>query len=152
MESITTTESHLFELQVDHNGSAYLKETAKWAKFMSIMGFIFCGLFVLVALFAGTFLSAAFSSFGAAGSAMGGAMVSVLYIAIALIYFFPCLYLFNFATKMQTALRNNDQELMNVSFKNLKSCYRFMGILMIIGLGFWALGIIAVVLGGTMRG
>jgi hypothetical protein len=152
----TTTES-LFELHVDHNGSAYLKETARWAKFMAILGFVFCILYVLAALFAGS-LIARLSSLGGTGMGasagaglIGGGILSVIYILGALLYFFPCLYTYNFAAKMQTALRNNDQEQLNLSFRNLKSCYRFMGILMIIALGFGILGVIGGLAGLAMR-
>lgn len=152
MES--TTES-LFELHVDHNGSAYLKETARWAKFMAILGFIFCAFYVLVALFAGSFM-ARLSTLGGGGAAtgagmIGGGLITVIYILIAVLYFFPCLYLYNFAAKMQTALRSNDQDQLNLSFRNLKSCYRYMGILMIIALGLIALGCIFAVIGLAMR-
>ncbi|HSI90761.1 MAG TPA: hypothetical protein VK927_06555, partial [Adhaeribacter sp.] len=34
----------------------YLLETAKWGKFLGIVGYIFVGLLVLTAIFAGTFL------------------------------------------------------------------------------------------------
>ena len=143
------TESHLFDLQVDHNVSAYLGETARWAKFMAILGFIFCALFVLIALFAGTFIAASLGRMGggAAGTGYLGGMVSFIYIAFGLLYFFPCLYLYNFASKMQVALRNNDQNQLTQSFRNLKSCYRFVGILMIICLSLWAL---ALILGGII--
>ena len=146
MES--TNVSNLFELQVDHNGSAHLKEAARWAKFLAVLGFIVCGLMVVGALFAGTIM-AAFSSLTPGGSAgaIGGAFVSIVYILCALLYFFPCLYLYNFGAKMQVALRANDQEQLNLSFKNIKSYYRFIGILTIIGLGFMVLGLIFFLIG-----
>jgi hypothetical protein len=144
MES--TNVSNLFELQVDHNGSAYLKETARWAKFLAVLGFIFCGLFVVFALFAGT-LMATFSSLAPGAGIRGGAFISIMYILCALLYFFPCLYLYNFGAKMQIALRANDQEQLNLSFKNVKSYFRFIGILTIIALGFMALGLIVAVIG-----
>jgi hypothetical protein len=124
----------LFELQVDHNISAYLKETARWAKFLAILGFIFCGLMVLVALFAGSFIAAILSLGGGAAAGMGymGGVVSFLYIVMALLSFFPCLYLYNFASRMQMALRSNDQEQLTKSFRNLKSCYRYIGIFTVI--------------------
>jgi len=140
------TGSNLFELQVDHLATAYLGETARWAKFLAIVGFVFCGLLALVALFAGTIFSTAMSAFGGGGvSFMGGAALTIIYLLLALLYFFPCLYLFKFASKMQVALRNNDQQQLGESFRNLKSCYRYLGILMIIILGFYAL---AIVVGG----
>jgi len=153
MES--TNERNLFDLQIDHNGSAFLKEAAKWAKFLGIMGFIFCAIFALIGLFAGSVMSAAFSSMGPAGASFkgGGVLVSILYVGLAVLCFFPYLYLYNFAGKMQTALRANDQDQLNLSFRNLRSYLRFVGILTIIGLCFMALCIIIGIIGAatTMR-
>jgi hypothetical protein len=153
------TQAPLFELQVDHQASAYLGDTARWAKFMAIVGFIMCGLIVLIAIFAGSIFATVFSRFGSESGASGmsglgsaGAVaISIVYILIALLYFFPCLYLYNFASKMQTALRSNDQEQLNQSFKNLKACYRFVGVLMIIYLGFIALAIIFGIIGAAFH-
>jgi len=134
--------NNLFELHVDHNGSSFLREIAKWSKFLSIVGFVMIGLMLLVILFAGSSMATMFSA--TAGEA--GKLVGMIYIgviaAIMLIYFFPCLYLFRFSTKMQVALRNNDQDTLNASFENLKSCFKFMGIFMIIILSIYALAFV----------
>ncbi len=143
-----TTNMNLFELQIDHQAAGYLGETAKWTKFLSILGFIFCGLIVLIAIFFGSFFSSSFLGKYGQGGAIGGmgsglgVVVIVIYVLLALFYFFPCLYLFNFSNKMQMALRNNDQAQLNLSFKNLKSCFKFWGIFTIIILSFYALAII----------
>jgi hypothetical protein len=148
----TNVTSSLFELQVDHESTAHLKEAARWAKFLAIVGFIFCGLFVIFGLFAGALIGRMYSSMGVAqAGGMGGGFFSILYILIALLYFFPCLYTFNFAKKMKVALAANDQTQLNQSFKNLKACYRFLGILMIICLSFWSLAIIFAVIGAAFR-
>ncbi|MET0243960.1 MAG: DUF5362 family protein [Flavitalea sp.] len=132
----------LFELQVDHQSTAFLRETAKWAKFLAIVGFIFIGLIVIVVVFAGSMLGAAMSTaYGTAGSAVGSFQV-ILLVAMVLIYFFPTLFLYRFASRMQVALRNNDQVTLNSSFESLKSCFKFMGILMIIILSFYALALV----------
>lgn len=148
------TNQNLFDLQIDHQSNSYLGEAAKWGKFLAIMGFILCGLLVVIALFAGTLMASMMSGFGgneaaATGAAMGGGIITFVYIVFALVYFFPCLYLFNFSSKMQAALRSNQQETLNTSFRNLKSCFKFMGILMIIMLAFWALGIIIAIGAGV---
>ena len=149
MESNT---SSLFELQVDHDASTYLKETARWAKFLGIMGFIGCGLCVIGGLVLAATTSGALGGLGATGfGVMSGAGIAIVYIVLALLYFFPCLYLFNFASKMQLAIRSNDQGQLNQSFKNLKSCFRFLGILTIIVLGLWGLGIIIAIIGSVFR-
>jgi hypothetical protein len=44
---------------------------------------------------------------------------------------------------MPTAIKKNDQLLVNEAFKNLRSCFRFWGILALIILGFYAIAIIA---------
>lgn len=147
-------DQNLFELQVDQQSISFLGETARWAKFLSIVGFVLCGLMIVFAVFAGSILAtiARLNNTDALGSTMGigGAFISVIYIVIALLYFFPCLYLFNFSTKMQLALRNNDQTNLNVAFGNLKSCFKFVGILTIIFLSFYLLGTIVVVSVTTM--
>ena len=41
---------NLFDLQITPESSHYLSETAKWSRFLSIIGFIFCGLLIVVAI------------------------------------------------------------------------------------------------------
>ncbi|THU38080.1 hypothetical protein FAM09_15455 [Niastella caeni] len=143
------TESNLFELQIDHENMRYLGETAKWAKFLSIVGFVMCGLLVIAALFAGSLLS----SFSPLGGTMGasGLLVTIIYIGGALLYFFPCLYMFNFARKMQMAMNNNDQSTLNASFSNLKSSFKFVGILTIVILSIYLLLILIALIVGLSR-
>lgn len=146
----TNTNENLFELQLDQQSISYMGETARWAKFLSIVGFVMCGIMILFALFFGSIIST-FSKLGGADVLSGAERVgytfgvTVVYIVIALLFFFPCLYLFNFAAKMQMALRNNDQINLNTAFGNLKSCFKFVGILTIIILSFYLLGTIVVV-------
>src|SRR5687768_16707413 len=109
----------LFELQIDHQASSFLRETAKWSKFLAIIGFIFIGLVLLILVLAGAGMSSALGS--TYGAALSGVAGTVLLGGMMLIYLFPCLYLYKFATKMQVALRNIDQETLNTSFENLKS-------------------------------
>ncbi len=141
-----------FALQVDNGNIPYLTEAAKWAKFLGILGFILCALMIVGGLFAGTFF-ASLPEFNASLSAMGsagGIFITVWLILFALLYFFPSLYLFNFASKMQTALRINDQVYLNASFKNLKSCFKFWGILLVIVLCIYAIAITFAIIGGGL--
>lgn len=142
--------SNLFELQVDHQSNAYLKETAKWAKFLSIIGFIGCALIILVGIFAGSVMATTLGDMGGGFGGGMGVVMAVVYILFALLAFFPYLYLYRFANQMQVALRNNDQAALTTSFGNLKSCFKFVGILTIIILAFYALALVFGVLGATM--
>lgn len=150
-QSTSVPNENLFELQIDQQSIGYLSETARWAKFLSIVGFVVCGFMVIFSLFFGSIMSmfsklnSSSDAFGGSTMALGSYAFSIVYIIIALLYFFPCLYLFNFSSKMQTALRNNDQINLNAAFGNLKSCFKFVGILTIVVLSFYLLGTIVVV-------
>lgn len=144
------TSSNLFELQIDHQSNAYLKETAKWAKFLAIIGFIGCALIILMGVFAGSLMATTFGEMGGGFGGSFGVVMAIVYILFALLAFFPYLYLFRFANQMQVALRNNDQAALTTSFGNLKSCFKFVGILTIIVLAFYALALVFGVLGATM--
>ena len=143
------TNTNLFEFQVDQRTQSVLRESSKWAKFLSIVGFIFCGILVLIGVFAGSIFSNMGQQFSTTPSpvpaAMMGIMMTIIYIIIAIVYFFPCLYLFKFSSRMQVALRSNDQNLLTTSLASLRSYFKFLGILTIITLSFW---ILAFVLGG----
>lgn len=149
-------DSTLFGISVDQTSRTHLAEAAKWAKFLSIMGFIACGLIVLIGVFFGSFFSRFSgelnqnSQYGDLPASGGlGAIAAVMYIIIALIYFIPCLFLFRFATRLKTALASNDQEILNSSFQNLKATFRFIGILTLIGLCFWVLALVFGLLGAA---
>jgi len=112
-----------------------LLETGKWTKFLSILGFVFVGLMVILSFFIGTLLS------GIAGEESAlpipGFMMGFLYLLLAGIYFFPILYLFKFSTNIKKALTTNDYEGFNLAISNLKSHYKFVGILTIIMLALY---------------
>ena len=142
------TPPNLFDLQLDPQSGNYLSEAARWARFLSIVGFIMIAVMLLAGLFLGSRIAAGLISMGGGYSMLGGVFITVLYVLFALLYFFPCFYLFHFGSKMLTALRNNDQETLSDSLKNLKSCFKFFGVFTIIVLSFYALALVAVVIGG----
>lgn len=120
----------------------YLKETAKWSKFLSIVGFVMVGIMVIAGLIMGTVGASAFSALGPDAGPMGmlgGGMFMVIYLLLALLYFFPTLYLYRFSSKMQTALNSDSQNDLTESFKNLKSVFKFWGIFTAIFIGLYAL-------------
>lgn len=128
------------DLSLTTGSKMFLKESAGWTKFISIVGFVFLGLMVIFSLFAGSIFGAAMEASGM--QMMGGAFLTILYLAIAVLYFFPIYYLFQFSAKMKAALQQQSSELLQQAFENLKSHYKFMGILLIIMLGFYAIALI----------
>jgi hypothetical protein len=144
-------------LGIDVNSKEHLTEAARWAKFLAIVGFVLCGLVVIAGIFAGSIFNSMLGRMGEGElSSMDmsglGAMMSTIYIGFALLYFFPCLFLFRFANQMKTAFATYEQEMLNKSFQNLKKMFRFVGILTIIVLCLYALGILMVLVGGAASG
>src|SRR5271169_6159427 len=98
--------ANLFELQLDQPSLNYLNESARWARFLSIIGFISCGVMVIVGLFFGSVMSGLMSGMGSESAAMlGGSFFSVVYLLVALLVFFPSFYLFIFSSKMRKAFQ-----------------------------------------------
>lgn len=137
-----------FELQLNQTARDFLKETAKWAYFLSILGFIGIGLMVLLAVFAGTIFASmgTMSGLGAMGGSFG-TMMGVFYFLIAALYFFPVYYLNKFSTNAKRAFRENDTEALTTSLGYLKSHYKFVGILMLSILVLYALIFVLGILG-----
>jgi hypothetical protein len=148
MESNSPLDSDIRgELYISGQSSSFLKETAGWAKFLAILGFIFIGFMVIVGLSAGVFMSA-FSSAAGEDMPFPPAFLSILYLAMAAFYFFPVLYLFRFSTYMQRALKTTDQNSLDEAFSNIKSHYKFVGILSIVILGFYVLALVILMFTG----
>ena len=147
--------SSLFNLSIDQLSKSHLAETAKWARFLSIVGMIGMGLMVLFGLFFSTIVGSSGSdAFEEAGASSGfaaawGVGMAVFYIIIAVLWFFPLLYLLRFANTIKTALNSNDQAALTVSFQNLKSCFKYIGIFTIILLAIYALIILIAIISGA---
>lgn len=128
-----------FELQLDQTAKDFLKETAKWAYFLSIVGFVGIGLMLVIAVFAGTIFASMGSAMGGAFGSSFGAAMGFVYVFIAAIYFFPVYYLFKFSVNAKKAFRENDSEALSSSLGYLKSHYKFIGVFMAAILALYAL-------------
>ena len=123
---------------------SYLKETAKWCQFLSILGFIFLGFIFIAAVSMIIFGSELNSTLAAAQGYRGGVqfptgLVALVYIIIGALYFFPIYYLYNFASKMKKATFSGGSHEIEEAFKNLKSHYKFVGIFTIVILSIYIL-------------
>jgi hypothetical protein len=114
-----------------------MRETVKWAKFLAICSFIGLGLMAIVGL---VFIILSFSI--PSDSTLPMSILGILYILIAALYFFPAIYLYRFATASSEAINSLDDDTLEEGLENLKSLFRFTGILMIIVLSLYAVGFI----------
>lgn len=139
-------------LIIDHNAKRYLAETAKWAKLLAIVGFV--GIALIIILAAGMFLFVdGISDISPELGGMGGMMgvfMSVIYLVIGAIYFYPIWKLYQFATFTKQALANDNTELLTQALEAQKSMFKFMGIFTLIILGIY--GLMFVIFGSAMLG
>ena len=144
--SIEKPEKPLF---ITEDIRSYLYDMGKWTKFLAIIGFIFTA---LIALFA--FGSAAFVSLLATYSpgnplaAMGSGFLSVYFLVIALLYFYPSWLMFKHSNAIKKAVLYGDQESLSVAMLNLKSFFKFWGVLMIVLISFYFMVIVMAIVVG----
>lgn len=137
---------------LNEESTRFLKETAKWAYFLSILGFVGVGVMVLLTIYIGTI----FSKLGMLGDqaavfqSIGGSFISGIYLFVAVLYFFPIYYLFKFSTKLKIAFKTANNELLNESFIFLKSHYKFMGILALVFVVIYGLIFLFTLLAGAI--
>lgn len=139
------------ELQLTEVIKSNLVEAAKWAKFIAIIGFIGTGFMVVVGLFFGTIMGMVSRLEGTETAALPpffGAIIAVVYILLAFLYFFPIKYLYDFSSKVKRAVELTDQDLFSEAMLKLKSHYKYIGILMIVMIGLYIVGIIISVIAG----
>lgn len=146
-------ESNIFEHGLDETAKAHLLETTRWTKFLAIMGFIFTGLLIMVALAVMT-MGSLFSSYpGMEGLGAGlGAGIGFIYLIIAVIYLYPAYALFKFSSCMKRGINTGSQDLITDAFRYQKNMYRFIGIMMIIVIAIYLLAFIVLIgVGATQR-
>ena len=121
---------------------SYLMETAKWGKFLAIVGYVVMGLLVLLAIVM-MFAMSVVSQF--AQSKFPLWMLGLVYILLAGIYYIPVTYLYKFSVQMQKAIQMQNEGLLTSGFQNLKSLFKFKGIFTIVMLAIYVLAILIAV-------
>jgi len=116
----------------------FLRSAAPWIQFIAIVGFVFCGIMVLLAF------GMIFSSIQTPTHQQGwnfrelqqiGLIVGVIYLFVAVLMFFPNLFLLNYAKGIKTFLNSNEISDLNYGFKMQKNFWLFVGIMTIIYFG-----------------
>jgi hypothetical protein len=139
-----------FELNLPPAILGFLKETSTWTYFLSILGFIGIGLMILGGLFFSLALNLMPGGNPYDGLGVDMSYFGMIYVVIALFYFFPVLYLFNFSRKMKSALSSNNNDELTAAFSNLKSHYKFIGIFTIVIISIYVLIFVFAMIAGAM--
>lgn len=145
METTTETNNSVF---IDELSADYLLECSKWGRFLGILGFILTGLMVLGGLSFSTFFSTMETAMpDETKMPFNVGFMGIFYVLGALIYFFPSLYLYRFATKTKRALPSFDQSEMTEAFKNLKSMFKFVGVFTLVILILYGVILVGMLVG-----
>jgi len=133
------------EMTITNQAREFLRETAKWAKFLAIMGFIGLIFMVMAGFMMGALMS---TSFGDLMETPGLPrwFLPFFYIIFAAIYAAPLYYLYQFSNKAKIALEANDNNLLTEALGFLKSHYKYIGIMMIVIMAVYALIIIVAII------
>jgi hypothetical protein len=134
-----TTEIRKIEIEQDTLKD--LDTARKWTLFLAILGFIGIGLLLIIGLFAGVFLSV----FSTSDIPLGFPewLVIIIVLIFAAIYFFPVLFLFRFSKHTSNAVKSLDKQEMQKAFRNLRSYFMYIGILVIVVLAVYFIAFIA---------
>jgi len=146
IDPISPQDDEVEALWISEDVRSYLYETAKWTKFLSIVGFVFAGITAVGAFGAGAVLSALgpnnpLSKIGAAG-------LTIVYLVFALIEFYPSYLLYKFSASTNQAVLFGDQLSLSDAMHKMKSFFKFWGIIMIAFIAFYAMMIITIVVAG----
>jgi hypothetical protein len=130
-------------METSSNVAELLRQTKPWVRFLSVLGFIGVGLMCLA------------GAFGAAAAVVTGdpnmVAVSLIYPVAALLYLFPSLFLFRYASRIADFLRGGQAAQLEAALAAQKSFWKFVGILTVVMLVLYV-GILAVALGLAIIG
>lgn len=78
----------------------------------------------------------------------GSAGLTVLYLMIALLYFYPSFLMYKYANSAKHAVLYGDQPSLGVAMSKMKSIFKFWGILTMILVGIYVLMLLATIMIG----
>ena len=122
-----------------------LRDAGKWARFLAIVSLVMMALAVLFFLIFGTTMMA----FAGGGDAAAMTIVLIFFLAVAALYIYPLIKLYQFGSKIMTAVDSGDGIAASESYAALRSMFKFMGILTIIFLALQALQIVIMLIVGV---
>jgi len=154
MEETENTEQtgEASEMLITFEAETYLRETAKWAHFLGIVGFVFSVLTIISAFSVGAIVGKLQQTYGAGLDAKAlSSGLGFMYFTFGILIFIPSLYLYQFAGKLKKGFTYGEQFNLNAAFLKLKAYFRFWGILIISFIVFYLIALISTMAGGGVR-
>ena len=118
------------KIEIGNETLKNLNKLRRWTMFLSVSGFIFLGLILMLGIITGTFLTAFSHSDKIPG--VPDVLLIGSFIGLALIVFFPILFLFRFSKHTSNAVAALDGKELHKAVKYLKLFFLFIGIFLIL--------------------
>jgi hypothetical protein len=145
------SESGIFNIEVDEVAKATLLETARWTKFLAVIGIVVLSLLLLAGISAGAIMSSVDSSYSSMFTAMGTAGMITYCLVVIAIQFYPIYAMMKFSTMVKRALNTADKVQFNEALGYLKGIFKYIGIVTIIVISLYGLIFIFAAIGIAMR-
>jgi hypothetical protein len=123
----------LLSLNVDYDAGIVLRETARWTKFIAIVGIIGVVIMLLALALAGTYLINLYSQMFPGIHEFAGAIIFIVFIVIAILGFMVFL-LYRFSTLIKRGIETQDQSIFNRGLNSLKIYFIISGVFAILSL------------------
>ena len=141
------------KLVVTEEMRSYLYDMSKWARFLSVVGFVISAFLTLGSFGIGAAVTAnpgILNQFGPLGS-IGATGITIFYLLLALFFFYPSLLLLRFSAKGKQGVLFGDQENLNDAIAHVKSLFKFWGVITIVLIASYFLLLLAVLSGGGIK-
>ncbi|MGA7614244.1 MAG: type II secretion system protein GspG [Thermoanaerobaculia bacterium] len=123
-----------------------LRRTKPWVRLLSVLGFIAAGLILIIGIFMVGFGLIGGSATKSAGGGIVVAGLGVLYSLLALLYFFPALYLSRYASAIGRAITTGPRVAsVEDALRQQKSFWKFTGIAALIMILLYIPGVLAAI-------
>ncbi|MFZ0281377.1 MAG: hypothetical protein WAL29_06995 [Bacteroidales bacterium] len=127
------------KMEIGPEALKHLNSMRKWTMFLSVLGFIFFGLLIIIGVATSTFLTAFRSKEVNLG--IPESLMIFLFIIIAALYFFPVFFLFRFSRNTRDAIHDHDKLKLEKAFRNLRTYFTYIGVMVIIILSIYLLAL-----------
>jgi hypothetical protein len=140
---------HQPELKLDETGKAYLLETARWARFLAIIGFVGLAFYALGGIgFAYAITSS--PELGMLTKGVGATGILLLYTLFGFVIIYPVVALYRYTVLLKRAIQSNNIVTLNDAFRFHRNYYRYNGIITIVIIGLYALVFVMMIAIGGM--
>ena len=131
-------------LQLTSESVGFLVTTAKWGKFLAILGFIVTGLLFVSGILMSFVLGKLQDEMVPLNMPIPPIVLSIIYILIAAIYVIPVIFLNTFCNNALKAINYHTNEYLTKSLKNLKNLFVFIGVSTVIILALYLIVLVIV--------